>query len=242
MLGVALAMLGVALGAVVVEATTIVALRQPTHIILAADSLVVSSDDPTFSSRACKLRRAGQWWFLVGGQMEFGDGEPDSFTLASRAVEHTTTMKDALDALVSQEGPHLQRRFAALAVRYPTAKPFLHVIIGGVEHGRLMLGLFLVDLKQREPFELRVQRLATQPDDEPLYYTGSVDWDALSTKLMKKPRPAWLQRGDAAAARQLIHMQSVDTPTKVGPPIDVLEITTAGARWVLRDPESKCAP
>jgi hypothetical protein len=58
--------------------------------------------------------------------------------------------------------------------------------------------------------------------------------------LVKQPRPAWVERADAAAARRLIQMQIQRTPDMVKPPIDVLEITASGARWVDRSAMSTC--
>lgn len=223
------------------SATTIVVFRQPGHIILAADSIVVSPDSPE-QGKTCKVRRAGSFFYVLGGQIDFGDGGPDTFAIAERAIAPAATIQEALEALVSKEGPALHDRFKALVRRLPTAKFFLHVAIGGFEHGRPMVGLFLLDLKEREPFALNVRKLATRLDDEPLYYTASVDWDAHATRLMKIPRPAWVQRGDAVAARRLIAEQIVATPTQVRAPIDVLNIRSAGARWVNRSPASACAP
>lgn len=40
-----------------------------------------------------------------------------------------------------------------------------------------MIGSFLIDVTQREPFGLNAQKLATLPNNEPLYYTASVALD-----------------------------------------------------------------
>ena len=53
--------------------------------------------------------------------------------------------------------------------------------------------------------------------------------------------PAWLERGDSAAARKLIDLQLAATPDTVAAPVDVLEVTAAGARWVGREHNSECA-
>ena len=44
--------------------------------------------------------------------------------------------------------------------------------------------------------------------------------------------------GDAATARRYIESEISQIPTLVRAPIDVLEITAAGARWIDRDPRS----
>jgi hypothetical protein len=58
--------------------------------------------------------------------------------------------------------------------------------------------------------------------------------------LLKSPRPAWVERADTAAAGRIITEQIAATPRQVAPPVDVLEITSGGARWVQRDPLSRC--
>src|SRR5688572_6945862 len=68
------------------EATIILGWRQPEHIILAADSLVTSLEDPTARIHTCKVRRAGKFWFVLGGQIGFGDSEPDAFAVTTRAI------------------------------------------------------------------------------------------------------------------------------------------------------------
>jgi hypothetical protein len=47
---------------------------------------------------------------------------------------------------------------------------------------------------------------------------------------------------NAAAARRIIAAQIAVTPHEVSRPIDVLQITAAGARWIERDPGSLCDP
>ncbi len=76
--------------------------------------------------------------------------------------------------------------------------------------------------------------------DGSVSYAASVDGRAV-TAMTASPRPAWLQRGDAAAARRLIRAQIAATPDLVHAPIDVLTITATGAQWSSWDRLSACA-
>jgi hypothetical protein len=59
-------------------------------------------------------------------------------------------------------------------------------------------------------------------------------------ELTRPPLLQWVRIGGAAASRRIIEKQIAATPGRVGAPVDVLEITAAGATWVRRDPASLC--
>jgi hypothetical protein len=222
------------------SATALVVFRQPGRIILAGDSVFTVADGTTY--RACKVRRAGRWWFVVGGFINHGR-ETDTYTLVSTAISGTDSVSAALTAIGG-----LSRTFydgLKAAQSSPRSDlPMLEIIVGGNDHGVLTVGAYNVELKRREPFELSATS-GTCPGewcaDGRVFFSASVDADKPAIRLMSmKPRPAWLQRGDAVAARRLIELQIAATPQSVGPPIDVLEITSSGARWVGRETASQC--
>lgn len=243
-LTVSLAML-VLLSDAVLEATTIVVFRQPDRIVFAADSMVRVTrreGEPT-SSSACKIRRSGKFWFVLGGQIDFADNGPDSFSMIAQAIAPTLTVKDALEAIVGNGGlQRLEERFRALVGRVPQIVPMLAVAIGGLDGDELKVGLVLVSQKSRDQFQLDAQWGI--PNVERLFFEASVVRDSLASRLIKSPpRLAWVERGDAAAARRIISLQIAATPTRVGTPIDVLELRPDGrALWVGRDKASACLP
>lgn len=236
------------LTAATAHATTVVAFKHADRIILAADSLV-STNDPRLSQPReynCKIRRSGHWFFMAAGQYQFDDHEPDTFDLVAAAIAGTSTLPEALEAIVSGPGRRWPTRFQRLLARHPTTRPMLHVAIAGVDRsGRLDMGVFLLNPKQLAPLVMNIEARVV-PMPKPGFvvnYLATVVVDALSLRLLNRaPQPAWLARGDAAAARRLIQLQAADTPDTVGGPIDVLEITGDGrAAWIGRDAASHCS-
>jgi hypothetical protein len=230
------------------SATAIVAFRTPTRIVLASDSksTVASDDAVRFPDGDCKIRRAGRWWLLAGG---YAAGEHlDVRATLVNAVTPTTTLTDAL-AAVQTTYRHRVRdgllNAAPLVKRlWPEAgRPALSVVVAGVDAGVLSVGYFGVSIERHAPLELsegwglcpgRLCKTGV------LFFGSSVEDEPAVRLLKTTPRPAWLERADAAAARRVIELQIAATPQRVGRPVDVLEITNGDARWVNRERGSAC--
>jgi hypothetical protein len=122
--------------------------------------------------------------------------------------------------------------------------PALTVYIVGLERGVPTLGRFGVDVVALRPFRLDAY-VGVCPGrmcpDGHLFDGVSVAGEPALKLLRTTPRPPWLAVGDAAAARHLIELQADATPERVGRPIDVLELSRAGVRWIKRDARSACA-
>ncbi|MCX6543788.1 MAG: hypothetical protein NTV05_05170 [Acidobacteria bacterium] len=233
------------------SATAIVVFRQPTHIILAGDSVLAGRDDgqtETRFLRSCKVRPAGKWWFVIGGfSRRVGTHAIDVYEVVEQAIAPTATMLDALEAIRRNAGPVYASLKASQSAK-PAASglPLLTIVIGGLDRGVLTVGAFSFELQRADPFEATAT-LGTCPGpgcdaDGAVFYAASVGADMPAVKLMnQRPRPPWLQAGTAAAARRLILLQAAATPTRVGGPVDVLEIRAdGGARWMWRDAASTC--
>jgi hypothetical protein len=65
--------------------------------------------------------------------------------------------------------------------------------------------------------------------DGRLFFAGATK--PITDLVTHTPRPAWLQAGDAPAARRLLTMAEQADPTDVGPPFTVLELDGAGGPW-----------
>jgi hypothetical protein len=226
------------------DATTIVALRTPERVILASDSLVIvtSSAGAETTAQLCKLRRAGPWAFVVGGFIGLADR--DVFSLVARAITPTRTIADAVRAIRDQVQAELhdplKRAFHDPAF---TGFTMLTVIVGGMDGETPAVGMYTAELQSRAPFTLTISG-ATCPGawcpDGVVVTTFSIAEGPATQFIRARPRPAWLDRGDAAAARRLIALQVADTPMKVGGPIDVVQIDRQGARWIGRETTSLC--
>ena len=236
---------------VTLDATGILAFRTPDRVVLAGDELVIRSDATgrSVAEPECKLQRAGRWWLLHGG-LTLVRGAPhhpdvDMVNRMRGAVAGAATLREALRALAAEWAS--MRASAALFVASPAGRevvdggPVFQTVVGGVEGGVPSVAFYGVVLAARAPATFSEHELACPgqcPDGR--VYAG---WSRAEGPLvaMLTRRPAWLDRGDGAAAVRLLALQAAATPGLVGPPFDALEIAAAGARWVARDPQSACA-
>jgi hypothetical protein len=130
-------------------------------------------------------------------------------------------MVGAVNAVARVLAPELQQ-----ALRSDGADILCNVFVAGPEAGRVMLGAFLAD-----PDGAGGLRTLSGVLDGPRYQHGASVTDGPVIDLLRDPVPPWVQPGTAAVARRIITEQIRATPDLVGGPIDVLEVTRAGARW-----------
>lgn len=232
------------------KATAIVAFRTPERVVLAGDSFVLHTDAAgrTSSRRACKVLPAGRWWLLLGGMEQIAGtrrGDVDVTARLRTALSGAVTMREAVASLRrAWEG---LRDDAAEMVAAPPGRPVVEggplfqAVVGGVEAGVPAIGFFGVTLTTRSPAAF-AESSVTCPGNclSGRVFAGWSRADGPVVDLIREPRPLWLEVAGAAAARRLIEMQIKATPRFVGGPVDVLEITAGGARWVGRDKASAC--
>ena len=239
--------------AAIVQATAVVVFRTPERIVVASDSLVQQqTDEERRVTLACKVRSvaAGRWWFVLAGYMGGTAPALDLWSVVADALMPVRTLADAKEALVSRAYPAMHsalkaaRGSTAFARMYTERQTLTSIVVAGADPTP-SVGLFVVVLRSIEPFELTAAWLTCPgtacEQQERLYYGTSIAAGPL-TELLRWPRPAWVQRADAAAARQLVAEQINAAPAEVASPIDVLQISPQGATWIMRDPASLCAP
>lgn len=234
--------------AAVVQATAVVVFRTETRIVLAADSRMTTRDahGKERMSTVCKVRPAGRWWTTLGGYM--GSSEATSVhPLVVRVLAKTRTMAEVEQALRTEVFPRMREdlRKASTGPAFDLFQPGLlsQIIVAGTNPNdpTLRAGLFWTTLVRRSPFELSTywnECPSPRCGDGNLFVGASNDGPVRT--LIKRPRPAWVERADTDAARRLITMQIATPHSQAGPPIDIVEITSTGARWVQPDPASLC--
>jgi hypothetical protein len=220
------------------SATTLVIFRTPTRVILATDSGAVGLDaGGRHHIRVdCKIRESERWWFVIGG---FLRGDVDMRDVVATRIDKTTSIQAAVATLDDRSLRDRLRENKALYAGRDAGSPLMTVVIADT---RMTVGVFMVSLKTAEPFEVSTE-MGTCPGTlcpTGRYYLVGEPGDAPPNPLLKA-LPAWFQRGDAAAARQFINEQIAFTPQLARHPIDVLEITPTGARWVEPEDGSACA-
>lgn len=240
-----------------VQASAFVLFRLPDRIVIAADSLVIpTSDKKGFYApprRVCKIHRSGKWWFSIGGSMGSyivnGHAIRDEVNfneMVATAIRPTPNIVEAV-AAITAISPKINDNLKASYEHRPDAPVMLEILVAGIDRSQPTVGICLVTLTRRKPFELTLATGVCPGSgcrSGRIYHGASALADGpLLTELRRSPRRAWLSRGDAAAARRLITLESKAAPNTVGTPIDVLELRPDGrALWVGRDKASACLP
>ena len=154
-------------------------------------------------------------------------------------IAPATTISEALAALDDRSQHDRIIANKALFAGRQAGSGLMTVVVADTT---MTVGVFVVSLKAADPFEVAAQAGTCPGRLRPTggYYLVGEPGDAPPYPLLKT-LPPWFQRGDAAAARQFITEQIAFTPPLARPPIDVVEISAAGARWVERDARSVCA-
>lgn len=249
----AVAALLVALAVGRIAASAVVVFRSPARLVFAADSR--RQDQTGRVDSVCKIRPAGRWWFTVGGFTTSADPAVDVMTLTARALAPAVTLTSARDALVAQVYPKVHAALSRARSRPGFAKlfeegaPVMEIVVGGTEPDAptvVVAAIFDVTLKTVEPLALPARWLTCPglwcPDGR-LFHGASVATATTAGPVVERitpPRVSWVERGDAAAALRIIREQIAATPRDVRGPVDVLEVTAGGARWVERERGSLC--
>lgn len=220
--------------------SVVVVFRQPERIVLASDSLVTrgladSQQLETHVRADGKIRDAGPWKLVICG-FAAGPGVSDVAATVARAIESTTTMRDALAAVQRVFVRRLVPSLSA-ARSYPSFQTVFEAVGGSVmalfvagrdPDGTLTLGSFGADLNAGK-FQMYggtcpgVMGSGTRP------FYHAVGQDLAVSLTNTKARPDWLAQGDAEAARRLVEMQIAATPDRCAGPVHVVEINADGS-------------
>jgi hypothetical protein len=209
----------------------IIVFRHPYKIILATDSRSTSVGEGARalipSTNGGKLGQYGPWTLALCG-FSRGPGVPDVRAALGRGLAGAATLDAAVRGVqgvfVSELLPALAqaRHYRAFADLFAAVNgTVLAVLIAGLEDGRPVLGSFGAD------FDPQSGQAKMYGGALPASVTHYAIGQQLALDLTTtEPRPAWLERGDAAAARRLLEMQAAATPRYVAPPFHVKEITS----------------
>jgi hypothetical protein len=229
-------------------ATSVVVFRSDARIIIAADSTEITPGRA--SQRGCKVQQAGRWGFVTGSVRRVG--ALDVAQLVSTAIMAMTTITKALAAIEDVYTHRLKPVLTAPVLKplFKVDMPIVTVLVAGLDAGVLTVGYFGADLTSFDPLTL-VHASATCPgatlprnvcgSDGRFFYAAAGADPSTVNLVLTVPRPAWLEKQDAAAALRLLDMAATADPHEVGRPFDVLQLDAGGMRWIGRDPHSSCA-
>lgn len=228
-------------------ATVIVALVKPDVIVLGADSMRVTTPDvgrgTPENSTACKLGSVqrengrGPLYFVLGGWL--GDQVVDG-GVTRTAFSTETWVRGILTKAASVPAAHATLAAQAktvynsmrdgLANQPSSSSSMLLVLVAGVDQGELAARGWGVVVTQRDPFTLGTFSYAC-----PGINCGNGFWRESANREGKPPTAPQ----NAAGVRLILQREAQASPL-IRAPFDVLEITRTRAKWINRDPTSKC--
>lgn len=226
------------------DATTLVILRTPREIVVAADSLL--SLYGRRPQQVCKIGRHGDTVFATAGLVESQDGVLDVHAVIAQVlrrnvswIEHVRTIKRRLQEPLLRTLRRMRRElpdeFRALA----GGGFALHVSLAAFRDGtaRLETREFFVEAGDTGRMRLRVRRVSCPADCAgTVNVFGVGETEAMMRHVDQLARyPADL----ATLAYDLVDLQVGATPAVVGPPIDVIRVNAAGVAWSAR--KASCA-
>ena len=206
----------VLLSTAVVQGTSLVVFRIPTHIILAADSSeTVGLGRRPAAERLCKIHRAGRWWTAQTGFHQFG--AVNYYDLIVKAVSTAATLDAAANAVATTVFPVFDATLGPSASHFGALEPINAVAIAGTNAGDPTPPRGLVGHPSAAAATFRVMgawnqcpgHLCDAGGDE-LHFATGVEPALSLTK--QQPLLPWVARGDAAAARQLMQMRDRGPP------------------------------
>jgi hypothetical protein len=211
--------------------------RHEDRILLGADSRATSAEEAALTllpGRArTKIQTHGRWTLATVG-FASGPGCADVRAAIGAALVTATTLDDAVQAarqcFIATLLPSLKK-----AAAYPKFAELFACVDGGIleclfagqQHGELVLGSFGANYDPALG-QARMFGGALPPTITHLALGQQYAADLVAAK----PRPAWLQRGDAAAAHRLLREQARATPAFVSGPFTVVEVTRHGRREI----------
>jgi hypothetical protein len=218
--------------------TTEIALRDRYRILLAADSRATYGTSQ--SATECKLFQVHQVFATVSGLARYGasyratDAIDDGFSRPGSFQQHVSATAFALQRRVGQLLIALQANNAP-AYRYlpPSSKSGADVVqlaVAQVVNRQPMLGI--IEVRRQPGTNLLSSRVTVCPEacraGTAVFYLGY--WERIQPYVASSGRPRSLE--SAASLDRVIRMEMQAHPREVGAPINVLELTVNGARWL----------
>ena len=232
------------------RATTVVAVKTPTEIVIGADSKVTDAFGNDAGRQACKIVQAGTLFFAHEGMARHRLTGFDVARVAreallraapdSTAAERVGAMTGALATELFAELPRLKRLDPDTYRAKVEGRVFLKVLVAAFERGRPLLFVrhFRAAHARADIFGVTVT-----PDD--CLADCGAEEGARVTRLLGETEaieglaeetPGFWEAGTADGVRRLVETEIAARDAYVGPPVDILRIDRTGARWLQKKP------
>ena len=224
-----------------VHATTLAIIRTPSHVIIAADSLLVWYGGNRRPQLTCKLDSHDDVIFAMAG-LEL-ENDFDAYALVrlvlatpgrleERAQVLERVLRGPLLGMLNRIRRKLPRQFAEQI----ESGFVLNVTLAAVRNHVAQLEIldFYAETSPDGTLQLRLVRVSCPRDcPQPTEVFGVGETAAMMRHLRTLPRfPAGLP----TLAEQLVEIEIAGRPALVGPPVDVVRVGDAGVEWLQRKP------
>lgn len=226
--------------------TAVFVIRTPNEIVVAADSRSVSGNDTPDPEPICKIRRFSDAYIVVNGISKDTPSGYDVFSSLNVASQRKGLLADKIAAFEPLVKRPLEKALNRLKREEPIAFKRNAIEIAplginffGLERGVLVLynRRFVVSLLPNNEVSVNIERhgcpSADCPDGIAFVTVGAAEFK----ERFARENPNFLKGDLVEAARKFVQMQIDTKVVDVGPPIDILQITKRGAKWIQKKPE-----
>jgi hypothetical protein len=220
------------------KATTEIILRSPARIVLAADSRALYGQNRPATE--CKLFEVRDVYATVSGFAHYGrsyhvtDAIREGFAGDGTFTTHVSHTALALQRKVEKQLADLQARnrsdYRYLMTPATDTSDFIELAVAQDVRGQPMLGI--VELRRARASNRFIARTTVCPgtcsQNPEIFYFGY--WERIKPYVASSGHPRSV--ASAASIDRLIRLEIGAHPSEVSTPINILELTGAGARWL----------
>jgi hypothetical protein len=220
--------------------TAFALLRTTDAIYVAADSKLSWVDTTAADGSACKIRRVGSTWYVMGGIYQFTPSGYNAGALANLALRSTGSVAEKAREFEFRATPEVEKLLGQLADDKPqidvwqeiTTIP-LTIFIFGFEKGAPAVSTreFTRATAGGGTPSVTVQRRDYGPN------TRETVWLASPTGLaggFVSEYPSWQAMEPSAMVKAFVEFAIRKRPKTTGGSVDILRIDKSGHRWIRR--------
>lgn len=220
--------------------TSIVAIRTPQEIFIGADSKGTIGGDKNKIVNVCKIRQFGSSFCAFSGLIDVSETHFRVWDIATSAFRHGNTLLDKIDAFEALITAPLSKTLHYVREVNPADfkrsfdtedKVVLGMIFAAVEDGIPKIFVRDFQMSTTDPITFNIHKKScpgTCPTGRHVYFSGH-------KKAMMKyydEHPEIQRSGLDVTIDTLIGVAITNCGDAVGLPIDILRITTDGAKWI----------
>jgi hypothetical protein len=226
-----------------VPATTIVAVKTASEIVIGADSKVTDTYGSAAANQACKIVQAGNLFFAYEGIARDRRTGFDIAKIAAQALlfKPDATLSEKVSLLTGFVTDSLFVELSSLKQHDPDTyrekveggQTFLKLLVAGFEGQQPLL---FVRGFRAVPLSRQLIGVSVVPDDcladcrDRVAVRSLGETDAIDG--LPEETPGFWTGGIAEGVRRLIETEIAARSEYVGLPIDILRIDSAGAEWI----------